>query len=127
MKQKLLIKKKPPKNLKTILFNNNTNDINKRKSNFKQGGRKSVFTSFNNNNLLNLAKRFDISRYEEKLTNIQKMKNALMNEAKTINSEYAKKRKRYQSILVADAKSFNDFGSRLNTSKEHSILKKSKR
>ena len=119
-----IIKKKPPKNLKTILFNNNTNDINKRKSNFKQGGRKSVFTSFNNNNLLNLAKRFDISRYEEKLTNIQKMKNALMNEAKTINSEYAKKRKRYQSILVADAKSFNDFGSRLNTSKEHSILKK---
>ena len=71
-----------------------------------------------------MAKRFDISRYEEKLTNIQKMKNALMNEAKTINSEYAKKRKRYQSILVADAKSFNDFGSRLNTSKEHSILKK---
>ena len=52
------------------------------------------------------------------------MRNALMNEAKTINSEYAKKRKRYQSILVADAKSFNDFGSRLNTSKEHSILKK---
>ena len=47
-----------------------------------------------------------------------------MNEAKTINSEYAKKRKRYQSILVPDAKSFNDFGSRLNTSKEHSILKK---
>ena len=121
-----LIKKKPKKSIKTILLNTNSNgnDINKRKNNTRQGGRKSVLVSFNNNNLLNLAKRFDINKKEEKQTNIKKINNALMNEKKNINLEYEKKRKRYQSILMTDIKSLNDFVSKLNSNKNSSILKK---
>ena len=120
------IVKKPQKNIKTILFNINSSDINKKKNNSKIGGRKSVFNSFNRNNLLNLAERFDISRYEEKLSNIQKKKNELMNEKKNINTEFAKKRKRYQSILLTDLKSINELGSKLNNNnnKDSSVTKK---
>ena len=102
---------------KVVMFNfeNNNNNLNKKKMNHnKYGARKSVAVSLNNNSLLNFAKKYDISKFEEKLSNIKKMKNNLINEKKTINTEFEKRRKRYQSILLTDDKNFNDFTKKLN-------------
>ena len=100
---------------KVVMFNVNNNDVNKKKNNNNRfGARKSVAVSINNNSLFNFAQKFDISKYEEKLSNIKKKKNNLINEKKTINTEFEKRRKRYQSILLTDDKNFNDFTKKLN-------------
>ena len=107
--------KKKQGNKKVVMFNVNNNDFNKRKNNnnrFK--ARKSVCPTINSNSLLNFAKKFDISKYEEKLSNIKKMKNNLINEKKIINTEFAKRRKRYQSIYLTEDKIFNDFTKKFN-------------
>ena len=57
------------------MFNvpNASNDINKRRMNHnKYGVRKSVIGTINNSSLLSFAKKYDISKYEEKLSNIIK-------------------------------------------------------
>ena len=109
---------------KVVMFNvNNNNDVNKKKNNNNRfGARKSVAVSINSNSLLNFAQKFDISKYEEKLSNIKKKKNNLINEKKTINTEFEKRRKRYQSILLTDDKNFNDFTKKLNQNNSNKKL-----
>lgn len=114
-------KKKKAGSKKAVMFNVNNNDFNKRKNNNNRfGARKSLCPTFNNSSLHNFAKKFDISKYEEKLSNIKKMKNNLINEKKNINTEFAKRRKRYQSILLTEDKTFNDFSKKINKSNNDS-------
>ena len=124
----LIIKPKKVRNKKGVMFNvpNASSDINKRRMNHnKYGVRKSVIGTINNSSLLSFAKKYDISKYEEKLSNIKKKKSALINEKKNINNEFSKKRKRYQSILLTNDKVFNDFTKKFNkmTNNENPIQK----
>ena len=113
----VIVKPKKERNKKGVMFNVpiDINDINKRRMNHnKYGARKSVIGTINNSSFLNFAKKYDITKYEEKLSNIKKQKNALINEKKNINNEFSKKRKRYQSILLTSDKAFNDFTKKFN-------------
>jgi len=125
-----IIKPKKVRNKKGVMFNvpNGINDINKRRMNHnKYGARKSIIGTINNSSLLSFAKKYDISKYEEKLSNIKKQKNALINEKKNINNEFSKKRKRYQSILLNNDKVFNDFTKKFNkTNNNENQAQKSK-
>ena len=114
---------KRSKSKKMVMFNvNNNNSLNKKKNNNnKYGIRKSVAVSFNDSSFLNFAKKYDISKYEEKLSDIKKKKVSIRNEKKSINTEFEKRRKRYQSILLPNDKTFNDFANKFNKNKENKL------
>ena len=66
---------------------------------------------------------YNNSQYEKKLSNIEKMKESLLNEKISINNEIKKRRKRYQSILISENKDLLD---KLNNDKmknKNGILK----
>ena len=112
------------KKKKGVMFNikNDNNDVNKTKSNNdRYRARKSVCITNNNNMLLNFEAKYNIVKYEEKLSNIQKKKNELINEKKDINTEFAKKRKRYQSILLTNDNTFKEFSKQLKKNDNNDI------
>ena len=50
------------------------------------------------------TKNYNNSKYETKLSNIEKMKAELINENININNKISKQKRRYQSILITDKK-----------------------
>ena len=97
------------RDIKDIYFNHNNsnNEYNKRRT-VKKKERKSVCPNNNKNFLFNFKKKFGIQKFKENIYNFDYKKNT------QINNEIEVPRKRYQSIILNNNISINEFAKKFN-------------
>ena len=112
------IKDKNVKYKKDTYFNLNksNNDYNKKRTT-KKKERKSLFPTINNNFLFTFNKKFDIKKFEANISNFDIKKNT------QINKEIEAPRKRYQSIILNNNISINEFSKKFNKNNNNNAKK----